>query len=581
MELDSAKTGVDQYPFLLSTLEYPPKRGGIARYLFELGEALLAIQVERAEASFWSLWPHWLPLVSHFRTCQQIRGLLVSHVLPVGTAAMMAHSLGGPAYGVFFHGMDLRQASTSAWKRWLVKKIIECSHALFVNSQATADILRAFTSRVPVIVTPGLTPTGFLLKEQARVALGISPEEKIVLAVGRLVPRKGFDVLVKAAKDLDARLVIIGDGYDRARIKSLLPPSALLLPAASDDERDVWYAAADVFALPVRDEKDDVEGFGIVFLEAAMAGLPVVAGRVGGVGEAVVDGKTGVLVDGSDVDQVKNAMQGLLDDPVKAKRMGDAGRARVLEKFQWGDRAKLVEQAFPLISVIVPVYNRVHLLREALTSLARQTYRYFEVIIVDDGSNEDVQKVIHPWKERLPIRFERLATNQGAPVARNRGFALAKGEFVLFLDHDATLERDALECFLRTLQASPEADVAYSAHRFGGKLFPSRAFDPTALQQGNYIHTTSLVRREAFPGFDPSLKKFQDWDVWLTMAKQGSKKTWIRRSLFSVKAGGTMSGWLPSIMYRLPWERLGWMPKRLKRYREAEAIIKRKHSLKK
>ncbi len=581
MELDQPKTSVDQYPFLLSTLEYPPDRGGIARYLFELGEAMSLIEVERSERSFWRLWPHWLPLVSHFRRYRRIRGLLVSHVLPIGTAAMLARMFGGPAYGVFFHGMDLLQSSTSTWKKWLTNKIIEYSHALFVNSQATAEILRAITSRIPVVVTPGIVPKGFLLKEQAREVLGISSEEKIILAVGRLVPRKGFDVLIESMRGIEARLVIIGDGPDHARLDSLLRDTCCVLRDVSDDERDIWYAAADVFALPVRDEKDDAEGFGIVFLEAAMAGLPVVAGRTGGVGEAVVDGKTGVLVDGSDVDQVKDAIQGLLEDPVKAKRMGDAGRARVLEEFQWADRAKLVEQAFPLISVIIPVYNRVHLLDEALASLARQTYRYFEVIIIDDGSEEDVEKMIHPWNERLSIRFERLSTNQGAPVARNRGFALAKGEFVLFLDHDATLERDALECFLRTLQESPGADVAYSAHRFGGKLFPSRAFDAEALHRGNYIHTTSLVRRKAFPGFDPVLKKFQDWDVWLTMLKQGSKKVWIKKSLFSVTGGGTMSGWLPSIMYRLPWERIGWMPDRLKRYREAEAIIRKKHSLKK
>lgn len=579
MELDPTKTSVDKYPFLISTLEYPPERGGIARYLFELGESLPAVRVERAEASFWRFWPRWLPLVLHLRKIKDIRALLVSHVLPVGTAAMLSRVFSGSAYGVFFHGMDLRQAARSAWKTWLTKKIIQYSHALFVNSHATADILRAFTSRVPVIVTPGIMPKGFLLKEQAREALEVSLEEKIVLAVGRLVPRKGFDVLIEAIKGMDARLVIIGDGPDHGRLEPLLHDTCCVLHDVSDDERDMWYAAADVFALPVRDEKDDVEGFGIVFLEAAMAGLSVVAGKVGGVGEAVVDGKTGVLVDGSQTDQVRDAIEELLEDPVKAKRMGDAGRVRVLEEFQWADRAKLVEQAFPLISVIIPVYNRLHLLDKALASLARQTYRYFEVIVIDDGSDADVEKVIHPWKERLPIRFERMSTNQGAPVARNRGFALAKGEFVLFLDHDATLERGALECFLRTLQESPGADVAYSAHRFGGKLFPSRAFDAEALLRGNYIHTTSLVRRKVFPGFDPVLKKFQDWDVWLTMLKQGSKKVWIKKSLFSVTGGGTMSGWLPSIMYRLPWERIGWMPERLKRYREAEAVIKKKHSL--
>jgi glycosyltransferase involved in cell wall biosynthesis len=158
---------------------------------------------------------------------KEVRSILVSHILPIGTAAMIARGLGGRSYGVFFHGMDLLQGARSKWKTWLVKQIVRNAQALFVNSEVTASILRLFSDRVPIVLTPAVESRTFLSKEEARKKLGISLEERIVLAVGRLVPRKGFDVLIEAMKSIDARLVIIGDGTDRER---LVPTTYYLLP---------------------------------------------------------------------------------------------------------------------------------------------------------------------------------------------------------------------------------------------------------------------------------------------------------------------------------------------------------------
>jgi hypothetical protein len=404
-------------------------------------------------------------------------------------------------------------------------------------------------------------------------------EEKIVLSVGRFVPRKGFDVLIEVMKNVNARLVIIGDGPDRQRLEALVSHASILMSGVSDADRDLWYAAADVFVLPVREDRGDIEGFGIVFLEAALAGLPVVAGKSGGVSEAVIEGVTGLLVDPRDVNAIGGAIQELLDDPGRTQAMGGAARTRVLEDFSWKDRVPFVEAAFPLVSVIIPVHADVELLNRVLASLAQQTYRYIEVIVVDNGLGSRIDRVVNTWGSQLSIRLERFSANQGGPVARNHGVAVSTGEYILVLDHDACLKREAIESFLRTLQEHPEADAVYASHRFGWKRFFAPPFDAELLKRVNYIHTSSLMRRAAFPGFDPALTKFQDWDLWLTMVARGSSMVAINKVLFSLKPGGTMSAWLPSFAYRLPWEKIGWVPKRLIRYREAERIIRDKHNL--
>ena len=98
----------------------------------------------------------------------------------------------------------------------------------------------------------------------------------------------------------------------------------------------------------------------------------------------------------------------------------------------------------------------------------------------------------------------------------------------------------------------------------------------------NYIHTSSLVRRSAFPGFDEDIKRFQDWDVWLTMAEQGKKGIYLPETLMHVRVEGQSrigSKWLPKFMYKLPWS---WIPvkmKRIEKYQAARKIIAAKHNL--
>lgn len=239
------------------------------------------------------------------------------------------------------------------------------------------------------------------------------------------------------------------------------------------------------------------------------------------------------------------------------------------------------------ISVIIPVFNHAEALAECLRSLEKQTVQDFEIIIVDDGSAAPV--ILNEVKDltqseilrsaQNDVQLIRFEKNRGAPAARNEGFRRSKGEYLIFLDADAVLRPDALERMVQALETHPEADFAYPSFRFGWKTFKGRSFDEKALHESNYIHTSALIRRDAFPGFDESLKKFQDWDLFLTMAERGSRGVWIDEVLFSLKAHGTMSNWLPSFAYRIPWPVLGWTPNTIKKYRAAEHVIREKHGL--
>jgi hypothetical protein len=228
----------------------------------------------------------------------------------------------------------------------------------------------------------------------------------------------------------------------------------------------------------------------------------------------------------------------------------------------------------PKISVIIPVFNDAGDLEPCLASLKKQTFQDFELIVVDDGSTIPV--VIPSGVEGSLLRFEK---NRGAPAARNAGFAKSRGEFLLFLDDDALLAPEALEDLMTALETHPEADFAYPSFRYGAKRFPGRPYDEAMLRREPYIHTTALIRHSAFPGFDEALKKFQDWDLFLTMAERGSRGVWIEKYLFTIKPHGSMSGWMPRIAYDIRWPLFGWMPKTIKKYNTARAVIERKHGL--
>jgi phosphatidylinositol alpha-1,6-mannosyltransferase len=186
-----------------------------------------------------------------------------------------------------------------------------------------------------------------------RYRLGEAP---VVLCVSRLVPRKGQDVLVRALPAIrrqipGAVLLLVGGGPRLTGLRRLarscgVADAVLCTGAVPWSQLPAHYAAGDVFAMPCRTRGKglDVEGFGLVFLEAAATGLPVVAGDSGGARETVRPGDTGELVDGRDVAAVARTVLALLTDPDRAAAMGDRGRRWMQQDWSWPRRGRLLAQ---------------------------------------------------------------------------------------------------------------------------------------------------------------------------------------------------------------------------------------------
>ncbi len=185
-----------------------------------------------------------------------------------------------------------------------------------------------------------------------RKRFGLDPDVPLVLGVSRLVPRKGFDVVIDAVSGMGDRVqfAIAGGGRDRARLEKRATNAngnVSFLGRVSDDDLPALYACADVFAMSCRERwlGLEVEGFGIVFVEAAACGVPAVAGRSGGSHEAVVDGETGFVVEPRDVAAVRAALDRLVRDRDLRRRMGAAARARVVRELTYD---RLAEQLLPV-----------------------------------------------------------------------------------------------------------------------------------------------------------------------------------------------------------------------------------------
>lgn len=335
---------------LLATYEYPPDHGGVATYLGGLIGALPGTEVLRLRLPTrrfgWLLQFPRLWLASRHADV-----ILVSHLLPLGTLAAWT----GKPYAVIVHGLDLRSAARVPRRKALASHVLRGAKLVVANSASTAHELEGFgigpTTALVVTPCPDERDLDVGRGLDARKLLDLYGK-KVILSVGRFVERKGFDRLIRMVQLLrdgcgDVVLVIAGSGAEEKKLQSEAElagtaPYVRFVIAPDRAALSALYRAADVFALAVRESEDDVEGFGMVFLEAALFGLASVSSRTGGIPEAVEDGVTGLLADpGSDRDLFEKLVR-VLDDRELAQRLGDAARERVRTKFCWPDRGAAV-----------------------------------------------------------------------------------------------------------------------------------------------------------------------------------------------------------------------------------------------
>jgi phosphatidylinositol alpha-1,6-mannosyltransferase len=274
--------------------------------------------------------------------------IFAGRVLPEGLVAWAVARLCGLPVLVYAHGEELTNWGRGR-KFAVMRFVFRHADAVLSNSDFTRDTLVSLLGVDPgriAVVYPTVDEARFrpdLDGRDLRAQIGVDDRQRLILSVGRLQRRKGFDSVIRALPKLrergvDAHYALIGIGDDRSYLEQVASECGVrdrvhLLGHVSYDELPRWYAACDAFAMPNRDIDGDTEGFGLVFLEAAAAGRPSLSGTAGGTGSAIVDGVTGLRVDGERLDDIVEGLARLLANPAEAEPMGRNGRARVLDNF--------------------------------------------------------------------------------------------------------------------------------------------------------------------------------------------------------------------------------------------------------
>lgn len=313
--------------------------------------------------------PHWglmnpTGLGHHWGVASEIRRrartldaqVHCGRALPEGIAAWIARRRGGAHYLCWAHGEDLATANTSRELTFVMARVYGAAAGVLANSHNTARTLEELGVAADKIrvAHPGVDSKRFHpdVDGSAIRARHVQPGELMLLSVGRLQRRKGQDVTIEAVARLsdrypNLRVVIVGGGEEEARLRALAGELGVadrvdFAGKIPDEELPAYYAACDLFLMPNRQDGADIEGFGIVFLEAQATAKPVIAGRSGGAPEAVAEGTTALLVGGDDADELAAAIASLAGSEELRLRFGQAGRRRAAEEFTWEHTARTV-----------------------------------------------------------------------------------------------------------------------------------------------------------------------------------------------------------------------------------------------
>jgi phosphatidylinositol alpha-1,6-mannosyltransferase len=359
---------------LIVTNDFPPRQGGIQSFVYELArrldadrltvyapkwdgaaafDAAQAFEVVRHPTSLMIGGPDVRRRAAALARSRQAEAVLFGASAPLGLITPVLRAAGVSRAVAITHGHEAGWAALPV-ARQLLRQIGERTDVLtYLGEYFRARVASALTPQAAARMArlhPGVDAGVFRPDPGARAVVrdryGLG-ERPVVVCVSRLVARKGQDTLLRAwpavlAAVPDAALLIVGGGPYATGLRQLaertgVTSSVYFTGPVPQAELPAHYAAGDVFSMPCRTRRGglDVEGLGIVYLEASAAGLPVVGGDSGGAPDAILEGETGYVVGGRDVPALASRLVTLLEDPASAKAMGEKGRAWVERDWNW------------------------------------------------------------------------------------------------------------------------------------------------------------------------------------------------------------------------------------------------------
>ena len=378
----------------LLTLEFMPSPGGIERVLYERAkgyrqEAVTVITPETAGSAAFDLdceyaierTDNWLSRHSAFRLLGQTIGPIAAFLrlhrkepfreiecgqaFPFSLFALLAKKVYGTPYVVWIHGNDFLAIVRLPLVGPLLIKSLRCASRIIANSSFVADLVEdAGIDRSRIRVFRNVVDTELFRpappSAELRAKYGLEGK-RVLLTVARLVERKGIDSVIRclpelAAKHPDIVYLVVGAGPWEKKLRELardldVEQHVVFAGAVSNEELPLHYHLANAFIMVSRhlESKRSVEGLGLVYLEAGASGLPVVAGRTGGVSDVVEHDRNGLLVDPDSTEQITEAVDRLLGDSSLASSLGRQGRALACRPTDWS----ILETTDPPVSVPV------------------------------------------------------------------------------------------------------------------------------------------------------------------------------------------------------------------------------------
>ena len=376
----------------------------------------------------------------------------------------------------------------------------------------------------------------------------------LIISIGRLEKVKGYDKLCEAINKLKTKhnveLWLLGEGSERQKIECYIKENNLeknIKLLGFDENPYKYLTQANAFI-----STSEIEGFSLVVAEAIVLGLPVISTKTDGPREILEEGKYGKLIDNT-VDDIASSLSEIIENNKLYKELKQQSKL-CQEKFNLNDTIykfddlvepfKIKKEYDCFCTIFTPTYNRAYILDKLYESLKRQSFKDFEWVIVDDGSQDNTTELVETWKSKKGLKIKYLKVqNGGKQKAINRGLEIATGKVFFIVDSDDFLTDDAIEkvyAYEKTIQKNNGfAGVAglhsYTNNEITGNYNEREYVDCNNLDRSKFnllgdkaeVYYTDLLRKFKFP--EVKNEKFvTECVVWDEIAFNGYKIRWFK-----------------------------------------------------